>query len=157
MKNKLKVVAILLLISLAVCALCSCASAKKRGEFYTVKEAYEKGWLTEEELQNLADVYNNYFNSGFDRSSIGELDETISKKIKQTHANNLKENYECDNVDLDLIKIIRYYGKYGDCFAVYVRDEYIMIDLLTYDEYNVDGVKFYHFRFDVVLWQENKK
>lgn len=157
-KPKRKAVILTLILVWVACIMISCTPVKSPGEFFLLEEAYEKGVITKVELQNIADAYNSYKgkDNSFYRDKVGELEENIAEKIKQTHLDKLiAENVK--NAKLSCVHIGQYYGKYNDCYAVSVHDEYRVSDVFFYDEYIIYGVKFYNFsNYFIQLWKENK-
>lgn len=64
----------------------------------------------------------------------------------------IKENTKAK---LDGIKIKEYYGTYNKCVAVFVQDNYRVIDVLIEEEYILNGVKFLNFTFPgLEIWCE---
>ena len=104
-------------------------------ETFTMEEAYEKGIITKENLQSIADLYNSYTSL-----PLSELDADVVKRIKIT--NLYKINEAIATID-DVI--LEFYGVFGDDQSVYaVRTFY------RYGGYgegitnlDIDGVIFY--------------
>ena len=108
-----------------------CKEKKPQGEIYTLSSAYDKGYITREELLSIA-YYNNdkYLNPEIDENfqpiEKGELDEEAKLMIQESIA------YLCRNVDtgqpdtidkcLKLVQttdvtIINYFGRYENCYV----------------------------------------
>ncbi len=82
------------------------------------------------------------------------LSKETETKIKQTHLNKIKEDYPF--AKLSGIHIIAYYGTYGDCVAVTVKDDYRAVDVLEIPEMEVGGVKFFNMSNPgLMIWKEN--
>ena len=104
-------------------------------ETFTMEEAYEKGIITKENLQSIADLYNSYTSL-----PLSELDADVVKRIKITNLYKVNEAIATrDDV------ILEFYGVFGDDQSVYaVRTFY------RYGGYgegitnlDIDGVIFY--------------
>ena len=101
------------------------------GTFYTVTEAYEKGYLTREQVMSIA-YYHNGGNSknedimGEDYVPLpkapGELSSETENAIKQVHLNFYYEDN--DYAELSGVRIDRYYGTYNGCVVVMTSDDY---------------------------------
>lgn len=77
------------------------------GAFYSLQEAYDNGWITEENLQSIADLYHN-------KQTAPEIDisEAVSYSIRKTYAEKWKTPLDIEDV------FYEYYGEYNGCFAV---------------------------------------
>ena len=118
-----------------------CAAADKTNIF-NIKEAYEYGLIDKENLSCLA----NYYNSIQDNNmlSVDDLDSETIKKIKKAYLNRfIKKDYFFANIND--VCIYAFYGIYGDCIAIDIRDTVRVIDVLIYDEYEIDGIVFYNY------------
>ncbi|MBE7078780.1 MAG: hypothetical protein E7380_02830 [Clostridiales bacterium] len=84
------------------------------GSFYSLEEAYENGWLTEENLEDIA----GYHNNGIQYPE--RLNEEILVRIKTDWAKKLREDKTnpISNVTADEINVYKYYGTYGDCVVI---------------------------------------
>lgn len=133
----------LFLLIISVFLIQSCNNMNNLGTFYSLEEAYEMKLISKEDLINIAFYYNGEKQINDSSISIKEkidLTETQEQKIKNAHADRLKDI--TDNIDLNLVYIKEYYGQYNNCYAVYIVDYYRAIDVYTIDEYVIDGVKF---------------
>ena len=147
-----------------VCLLCGtlggCKEQEPTGKFYDLEEAYNNGWLLQEDLKNIAYYFHTYTNQE-EKNDIaflakpkipGYLDNQTVKKIKMSYLNsvlNLKDG-SCDRVD-----IYYYYGVYGDCITVGITDDYNVYDKVVLPEYEVGEVVFYRFSIsDIRIWRE---
>lgn len=133
----------LFLLIISVFLIQSCNNMNNLGTFYSLEEAYEMKLISKEDLINIAFYYNGEKQINDSSISIKEkikLTETQEQKIKNAHADRLKDI--TDNIDLSLVYIKEYYGQYNNCYAVYIVDYYRTIDVYTIDEYVIDGVKF---------------
>ena len=140
--KRIKFFVTVLLIFSTFAFLIACGSTE--GNFYTLSEAYEKGWLTKDDLKNIS-----FYHSGrVDENFIPAPKEPESLSSKQI--NGIKETYLRDVLDMpegskDRIVIWNYYGTYKDSIAVGVTDNYYVYDKLVEPEYTVGGVTFYNF------------
>ena len=135
------------------------------GSFYTLQEAYDNGWLTQEDLMNIA-----YYNNGgrTDNEEIMSedyqpapqtpevLSEKTELKIKSTAAKEYRED-NIKDVVADGFTITRYYGTYGDCVAVMMTDNYT--DHWDWEVVDcVAGVKLhYNNSNQIKIWRETEK
>ena len=80
-----------------------------QGNFYTLSEAYEKGLLTIEDLQQIA----GYRNKG--QNSPETLDEQLANEIKEVRARNIREAPDSyfPNITAENIIIAHFYGTYN--------------------------------------------
>lgn len=141
--------AYLLLVLMLVCssgiALVGCDD--KLGNFYSLQEAYDNGWLTQENLQSIAYYYYDRFESehkdtDFKPVPKQELTRQMERNICQTYLMMLKET--CPYAKLNNVSICYYYGTYGDCVIVHVTDDLMFYDLIIEDE-EIGTVMFYRY------------
>lgn len=151
-----KIIALGVMIIMAV-SLTACENTK--GSFYSLQEAYEQNWLTQENLKNLAYYYNgesddeNFVPTTKNPES---LSTDVENKIKKTHLTGIKKDYPTATVSG--IHIVEYYGIYNDCVAVYIKDDYRVIDILVEPEYIVGGILFRNFSSPGLrIWREKNK
>ena len=105
-------------------------------ETFTMEEAYEKGIITKENLQSIADLYNSYTSL-----PLSELDADVVKRIKITNLYKINEAI----ATIDDVILEGFYGVFGGDQSVYaVRTFY------RYGGYgegitnlDIDGVIFY--------------
>ncbi|MDE6441437.1 MAG: hypothetical protein K2L12_01625 [Clostridia bacterium] len=100
------------------------------GSFYTLQEAYNKGWLTRADLMNIAYYHHSTLNWGAEFIPEGynpapKTPEVLSGEtltaIKQTYWDNNYKVNNPHNVTLDDIDIGEdYYGTYNNCVAVMI-------------------------------------
>ena len=105
---------------------------------YTVDEAYELGLIRRDELENLADYYNNRYNDSNQKHTISELKSRTLKRIKKAYY----KRFFSMATSVDTIEINYYYGIYGECLAFQASDIYVKVDLMIEEEHEVDGVIF---------------
>lgn len=123
--------------------------ARSEGGFYSLEEAYENGWLTQDDLKNIAYYYH-------DAQEVDVSDETFAPspkdpetlsaeteyKIKRTYLNDVigKEDGSFEHVF-----IYGYYGTYDGNVVIAISDDYHGYDYVAEPQYNVGGVTFYQY------------
>ena len=76
--------------------------------------------------------------------SIEELNENEIKTIKKAYLNEyIKKDYPFAKISVVLIA--NYYGKYGNCVALDIKDSIRKIDVLVLEEYAIDDIVFYNY------------
>ena len=102
----------------------------KDGEFYTLQQAYNNHWLTQEDLKSIA-----YYHNGgivFNEEVMGEdyqpqpktpevLDKITEHSIKQTYIDSILTD---KNAIISGVNIDNYYGSYNGCFPLMMSDSY---------------------------------
>ena len=128
MKKTLLTISVIIITVISLSAvLCACTQEEEtpeyiEGAFYSLQEAYDNGWITEENLQSIADLYHN-------KQTAPEIDisEAVSYSIRKTFADEWKASVS----DVSY----KYYGEYNDCFAVKVSAKDMVvttsIDIVT--------------------------
>ena len=141
-------------MSLVVALLCtgiaSCTPYAE-GTFYTMEEAYENGWLTQEDILSIA----YYYNQGTDGNEelMGEnyapkpmvpetLDEERVNQIKRTYLN---EVIAMPEGTFEHVIIRAYYGTYHENIVIHITDDYHGYDYVFEPEHEIGGVLFYHY------------
>ena len=125
------------------------------GEFYTLREAYVNGWLSVEELQSIAYYYQGNEDESFVPIALNpeKLSAEAEESIKKTHLQEIKQDYPFANIKG--VYIEEYFGTYGDCIAVYVRDDYRKIDVLVVPETEIGGIVFYNLTMPgLMIWRK---
>ena len=120
------------------------------GVFYTMEEAYEAGYLTREDLTNIAYYHNEWV------PYPETLDNSIAEAIKKTQAEDLRKNVP--EAKAEDIQIIKYYGEYNGNYAVMIDHPYGEYPTVIVDEWEtVGGVKFHYRGFNrIVVWVVDK-
>ena len=146
-----KIISIILALISVICvafALGGCGDTNEvRGEFYTLKEAYENGWLNEDDLKSIACGYYDKYKyeenpyGGYERPA-EELSKEMENEIKQAYLNQIAKY---PDVLLDKVEISRYYGKYNGNFVVSMYSQYFMCDIIVEPEFDIGGVIFKNF------------
>ncbi len=159
MKKALKIATIsvlaLLLVALVVIAVIAVNKPvphNATGRFYSLKEGFDSGYITVEDLQAIADLNNN-FPKGQD-----VLDEETKAKIIDTEVIRLKgeERYADIEVNSDGIGIYRYYGEYNGYYAVILGNTYFSYPAVDYNiVVEIGGVTFRYWDPRMIeLWRE---
>ena len=135
------------------------------GVLYTLQEAYENGWLTQEDLLSIA-----YYHNGgraYNEEIMSEnyqpapkmpevLSEETELKIKITAAKEYREKENMKYAEADGFTITQYCGTYGDCVAVMLKDKYTGAFQAVRTE-TIAGVNFrYPNSRTLTIWRETK-
>ena len=148
-----KLLAGILTVILCVGAsLCGCRQSA--GTFLSLREAYESGYLTKEEIRSIAFHHNGgraYNEDIMDEDyaplpmSPAELSESVALQIREDVALSLRSAQQSPvpEASADDVCIAEYCGTYGDCVAVMTKNVYVMYtDAEWCDE--VAGVSIYY-------------
>lgn len=169
MTNKLKkliYVGVVLIVCVGI--LCACNDDDFRnprngepeaGEFYTIDEAYENGWLSKGELRSIA-YYLNSESQGKNFEPIPKNPEALSEEldlaIREDIARTYRDNGSYPEAIADDISISKYFGKYGDMYAFTYGAIYFDSPAAITTKY-VDGIKFIYPQSDtVMLWKQRE-
>ncbi|MGN1060370.1 MAG: hypothetical protein ACI4QN_01420 [Candidatus Coproplasma sp.] len=118
--------------------ICFAGCNKPTGNFYSLEKSYEKGYITVEQLQEIAD----YHNDGKDCPT--PLDDKIANAIKETAAADTRKFEKYVEVKTSEFKILHYYGYYGNYYIVMIYNPYINYPDVVVDEWiDVGGVQFH--------------
>ena len=153
--------------SLVAAALCAGCTPEQRysesvGEFYTLDEAYENGWLMQGDLKNIAYYYHTRYGETehIDQSFVPTpktpetLNEETQNKIKRTY---LDEVAMVPDGTFDNIDISQYYGTYNGCVVIGIVSDYLLIDPLLYPEYVIGEVSFFDYVPSAIgVWREGE-
>ena len=161
--------ALVMLFSFIACSRDKKEEEKIKGEFYSLEEAYENGWL---DIEDVKDIYY-YHGEPFlyaggknppkpdfePRPKTPEiLSAKIEKAIKQTWLDEWIESDEwyIENGKLSAVHI-KYYGTYNGYVAIMMHDDYTA----SHDSVWRFFIEDYEFgfgsgRYDIYLWKETK-
>lgn len=103
------------------------------GKFYSLREAYANGWLTQSDIMSIA-----YYHNGgraYNEEIMSEdympslktpevLSAETQLKIKNDAAKDFNEEFNVDYAKAEGIRIDEYCGSYGDCVVLMLRDDY---------------------------------
>ena len=154
-----------LLSIVSIVLICSCClfimSCSDKGEeeislgvFYSLKEAYSKKILTNEDLRKISYYYCQWesVDNKKDTLSISLLKDNQQKQIKNSYLLNVLND---NTISEDYVKLYAYYGTYNGAIAVGITDSYYAYDLLIIPEYVVGEVTFYNFsESEIRIWVE---
>lgn len=150
MANNIVKKAYLILGLILISFIClGCSYSRGTGKFYKLVEAYENNFITRDDLLNIAYYYNdekNINDPDFTPKSVSmdELDKRTITEIKYTHLNRIIE--EAPTASIEGIHIHKYFGSYNDYVVLLIIDDFTFADIICIDEYEIDGVKFLHFK-----------
>ncbi|MBE7078782.1 MAG: hypothetical protein E7380_02840 [Clostridiales bacterium] len=121
---------------------------KTTGSFYSLEEAYENGWLIEEDLEGIADIYNNKKDCAY---VAGDLPLNIENSIKHTYLEDLRE--DVPQAKIENVELRKYYGTYGDCIVVNIYSQDMLCDIRFEDTY-IGNVLFRNFggTYSITVW-----
>lgn len=139
---------------------------KCTGTFYTLREAYVNGWLTQADIMSIAyyknrgRTYNEEIMSE-DYAPLLKTPEILSEetefKIKSAAAKEYREKYNMQYAEADGFTITEYCGTYNGCVAVMMRDDY---SGTTGEEWtdSVAGVNiYYNSGNSIKIWRKNER
>lgn len=149
MKRKIISILVVLLTFTVLFCLTACTQEEQtpeyiEGAFYSLQEAYDNGWITEENLQSIADLYHN-------KQTAPEIDisEAVSYSIRKTFADERNTPIDIDDV------FYAYYGEYNSCIAVMMfssTEEFP--DVMT--DVTVGGVTIHYTNLNkIYIWKIN--
>ena len=134
---------------------------EKKGDFYTLQEAYDQGLITLDDLKSIA----YYQNGGSEDESfvpIPKTPEVLSEKtekaIKETRAYDARNQSQLPHKDAtpDKVNVKHYYGTYNNCVAVMITDMYAAYDASLW-KITVEGVLFcYADGNRILIWKEKQ-
>ena len=138
----MKKILIIVLLSLFLSVGCT---RKNSSHIYSIDDAYECGLISKDDLKLLAEYYNSVQNDqNMNSYSVEQLNENEIKRIKKAYLNEyIKKDYPFAKISDVLIR--NYYGKYGNCVALDIRDTIRKIDVLWLEEYAIDDIVFYNY------------
>lgn len=144
--KKILIVAIIFTVLFSVVCLASCGNAARyTGEIYDIKGVYDRGWLSRDDLIEIADKYAN------EECPAKEMPNLIKNDILSTlryEFNQMVEKYGFKDLEVPDYEITAYYGKYGDMyFFSYGSFEVEAADgtETRRNQVNIDGVEFVFF------------
>ena len=128
----------------------------KAGEFYTLQEAFDNGWLSRGDLRNIA-----YHRTG-DGQKKGfkptpKNPEVLSAEtelaIKEAYAANLRERGILEAV-ADGVGVNNYFGIYNDLVTVFIYDKYSGYADVILNQ-TIGGIKFtYNNSNEIIVWKQ---
>lgn len=144
------VLGLLLGVSVAGCGY------KPQGTFYSLQEAYDAGYITRADLEEIAERQNN---GRF--VSKEELDEQTEQLICEDEADRLRNPEEDPYPEAEAsgVRIVHYYGVYqGDCYALILNSRYELdypMQPVEQPEF-IDGIEFMYYNpLRIIIWKKN--
>lgn len=151
-----KILIALIAVAISLAVLTGCApdggtngnqNADNGGEFYTLREAYNYGYLTQNDLKGIA----YYVNNGETHSELSE--DYIVNSIKESAAKAMREREIQPNADAKAegFTIVGYYGNYSSYYVVRVSNEYDLFPTDVPNEWEeIGGVDFHITTYDTI-------
>ena len=150
MKGIIKVVAVFMLLISFSLGIVACADPSQ-DNFYSLKDAYEIGLLTREDL---VEISTNYQASSPDREDklINDVGQEEYQKIKNAALNIIEKKEELTVSDITLLS---YYGKFGDLIVLRIAEKDIVYpDVVT--TIKIDGVEIFYTGAEILVWKITK-
>ena len=155
---------IVLPMSAGLCTGCSPEQrySKSVGSFYSLDEAYENGWLTQNDLKNIAYYYHtrhgetDHVDETFipNPKTPENLSEDTQNKIKRTY---LDEVAMVPDGVFERIEISQYFGTYNECVVIGIKSDYIVYEPILYPVHIIGEVFFYDYIPTAIdVWREGK-
>ena len=155
-----RLLAILLTLTTLGClGLSGCKKRQAIGKFYTLQEAYEQGFLSENDLKNIA-----YYNNGGRANNEDKIEEDFipeplnPKSIPADIQKNIKSDYIYYNEKLDNktkdseVKIDDYYGEYNNCYVVILHGPFGYLTVVN--EFSVNGYNYSYTQSEFMVWRK---
>ena len=159
-----KLICLLLTLLMSVGCLCACRDDKNEppGEFYSLEEAYEKGWISKNDLINIAYYKNgnklfeeveNFTPSPKNPETLSEETENAIKETLVYITNQDNSNTKATKNDFEIFK---YYGTYNDVVAIMTINNFSRYLTVT-DYIIIDGITCYYADSNrIKIWKSNK-
>lgn len=155
-------IGVVLTMCLGVFCACNCGEDDFRnpiigepvdGEFYSLKEAYDHGWISKADLRNIAyhktgDAQNNCFvHTSKNPETLAAETEYAIKTAWLSKAGTVSSSQSLEDIE-----ITGYYGVYNDLIAVLIRG-YADFPAVIYTE-TIDGIEFTYGDMNTIkLWK----
>ncbi|MBO5215017.1 MAG: hypothetical protein J6B79_02390 [Clostridia bacterium] len=144
-KRIISIVIVSIILVSSALLIISC-NAVKEYEYKNLEDAYEAGWITEDDLRTIADYWNNN-----NRPEM-QFSQKVEDRIKYTNfrwyygyddSSRLKFIFSKSKRDMH----INYYGTYNGYVVARVNGRVfgVIVDPMIYDEKTIGGVTFYKF------------
>ena len=155
-----KLLAILLTLTTLGClGLSGCKKRQAIGKFYTLQEAFDQGFLTENDLKNIA-----YYNNGGRENNEDKIEEDFlpqplnPKTIPADIQKSIKSDYIYYNEKLDNktkdseVKIDDYYGEYNNCYVAILHGPFAYFAVVN--EFSVNGYNYSYTQSEFMVWRK---
>ena len=145
------VLAVLLMLALSI-AVTGCGEKENeppKGELLGLKEAYDRGLLTEDDLQEIANYHNDAI--AYPES----IPDDIAGLIKETYLYQLRNENGAEDATIGDIDIKKYYGKYDGAYVVIIDDDFVFDPAdVPYRTEEIAGEEFEYVGYDVIeVWR----
>ncbi len=144
------VLVLLLGVSVAGCGY------KPQGTFYSLQEAYDAGYITRADLEEIAERQNDWGSALKE-----ELDPQVKQMICEDEADRLRnlEEYPIPEAEASGVRIVHYYGVYqGNCYALILNSRYELdypMQPVEQPEF-IDGIEFMYYNpLRIIIWKKN--
>lgn len=155
-----KLLAILLTLTTLGClGLSGCKKRQTIGKFYTLQEAFDQGFLTENDLKSIA-----YYNNGGRKNNEDKIEEDFvpqplnPKTIPADIQKSIKSDYIYYNEKLDNktkdseVKIDDYYGEYNNCYVAILHGPFAYFAVVN--EFSVNGYNYSYTQSEFMVWRK---
>lgn len=144
------VLVLLLGVSVAGCGY------EPQGAFYSLQEAYDAGYITRADLEEIAERQNDWGSALKE-----ELDPQVKQMICEDEADRLRnlEEHPIPEAEASDVWIVHYYGVYqGDCYALILKSRYepdYPTQPIEQPEF-IDGIEFMYYNpLRIIIWKKN--
>ena len=144
------VLGLLLGVSVAGCGY------KPHGAFYSLQEAYDAGYITRADLEEIAERQNDWGSALKE-----ELDPQVKQMICEDEAERLRNPEEDPYPEAEAsgVRIVHYYGVYqGNCYALILNSRYELdypMQPVEQPEF-IDGIEFMYYNpLRIIIWKKN--
>lgn len=156
-----KLVLVLLSIISVICVAsmfsgCGEDEIEVRGQYYTMEQACENGWFSEEDIKSIACAYYDY-GFGYEENpyygmftSTEELSERTEKELKLAYPEFLDQRFGVSGIAVDDVNIYKCYGIYNKNVVISIGARGVFIDPAPPEDEDFGGVifkNFYGYRF----------
>ena len=155
-----RLLAILLTLTTLGClGLSGCKKRQTIGKFYTLQEAFDQGFLTENDLKSIA-----YYNNGGRENNEDKIEENFvpqplnPKTIPADIQKSIKSDYIYYNEKLDNktkdseVKIDDYYGEYNNCYVAILHGPFAYFAVVN--EFSVNGYNYSYTQSEFMVWRK---
>lgn len=151
-----------ILLTLTTLGCLGLSGYKKRqaiGKFYTLQEAFDQGFLTENDLKSIA-----YYNNGGRKNNEDKIEEDFvpqplnPKTIPADIQKSIKSDYIYYNEKLDNktkdseVKIDDYYGEYNNCYVAILHGPFAYFAVVN--EFSVNGYNYSYTQSEFMVWRK---
>lgn len=139
----------LLVMILGMFCACNEKEPQKRGEFYTLREAYEQGMITKADLESISTC-----RLGVDGNPLSQYQKPLDKEIVYAIKETLAYEYNLGGYKLGVEEfgVMCYYGTYNGLPAIKRKGPYMYMAIVWDDI--IDGVEFHYGSSQVIeIWK----